>query len=164
MCWYWRVLASSSGQSSRNAQEVWLVTFNRSFGLRLNLVLCPSLRFSFVSAQSPVQWIPQFQVCFGMMTVGVYLFPSLFNFWIFYPLPRPKIFWYWFLLCFLGFIRFGYKTVLRALGFCVCTGCSTALLPARVVQALNLKLDDVGSQTQLHPRFNGSFAPDVGEI
>lgn len=41
------------------------------------------------------------------------------------------------------------------------SGCSTALLPARVVQALNLKLDDVGSQTQLHPRFNGSFAPDV---
>ena len=41
------------------------------------------------------------------------------------------------------------------------SGCSTALLPARVVQALNLKVDDVGSQTQLHPRFNGSFAPDV---
>ena len=41
------------------------------------------------------------------------------------------------------------------------SGCSTAFLPARVVQALNLKLDDVGSQTQLHPRFNGSFAPDV---
>ena len=41
------------------------------------------------------------------------------------------------------------------------SGRSTALLPARVVQALNLKLDDIGSQTQLHPRFNGSFAPDV---
>ena len=27
--------------------------------------------------------------------------------------------------------------------------------------AMNLKVDDVGSQTQLHPHFNGSFAPDV---
>ncbi|GAV65464.1 hypothetical protein CFOL_v3_08979 [Cephalotus follicularis] len=38
-------------------------------------------------------------------------------------------------------------------------GCSTVLLPARVVQALNLNLDD--PRAQLQPRFNGSFAPDI---
>ncbi|XVF55165.1 hypothetical protein PTKIN_Ptkin06aG0014700 [Pterospermum kingtungense] len=38
--------------------------------------------------------------------------------------------------------------------------CSTVLLPARVVQALNLNLDDIGAQPQLHPRFNTSFTPD----
>ncbi|PON59949.1 TIP41-like protein [Parasponia andersonii] len=39
--------------------------------------------------------------------------------------------------------------------------CSTVLLPARVVQALNLNLEDVCAQTQLQrPRFNGRFAPD----
>lgn len=35
-------------------------------------------------------------------------------------------------------------------------GCSTVLLPARVVQALNLNLDDMG----LHPRFPGCYVLD----
>ncbi|KAK9289900.1 hypothetical protein L1049_008061 [Liquidambar formosana] len=39
--------------------------------------------------------------------------------------------------------------------------CSTVLLPARVVQALNLNLDDMGSAPpQLQPRMNGTFASD----
>ncbi|XP_021289286.1 uncharacterized protein LOC110420335 [Herrania umbratica] len=38
--------------------------------------------------------------------------------------------------------------------------CSTVLLPARVVQALNLNLDEIGAQPQLHPRFNASFTAD----
>ncbi|OMO66447.1 hypothetical protein CCACVL1_21133 [Corchorus capsularis] len=40
------------------------------------------------------------------------------------------------------------------------TGCSTVLLPARVVQALNLNLDEINAQPQLHPRFNASFTSD----
>ncbi|XP_024024946.1 uncharacterized protein LOC21406409 [Morus notabilis] len=40
--------------------------------------------------------------------------------------------------------------------------CSTVLVPARVVQALNLNLDDMcGAQPQIQPRFNGSFTPDT---
>lgn len=35
-------------------------------------------------------------------------------------------------------------------------GCSTVLLPAKVVQALNLNLDEIGAQ----PRFNGSYSSD----
>ncbi|XVF08191.1 hypothetical protein REPUB_Repub06bG0204900 [Reevesia pubescens] len=39
--------------------------------------------------------------------------------------------------------------------------CSTVLLPASVVQALNLNLDEIGAQPQqLHPRFNTSFTAD----
>lgn len=37
-------------------------------------------------------------------------------------------------------------------------GCSTVLLPARVVQALNLNFEDMGSHSQ--PHFNGGVAPD----
>ncbi|XP_022746316.1 uncharacterized protein LOC111296331 isoform X2 [Durio zibethinus] len=40
------------------------------------------------------------------------------------------------------------------------SACSTVLLPARVVQALNLNLDEIASQPQLHPRFNPSFTAD----
>ncbi|KAJ9185285.1 hypothetical protein P3X46_004938 [Hevea brasiliensis] len=40
------------------------------------------------------------------------------------------------------------------------SACSTVLLPARVVQALNLNLDDMGAQPQLQPRFNGTFTSD----
>ncbi|KAJ8899733.1 hypothetical protein K2173_019432 [Erythroxylum novogranatense] len=40
------------------------------------------------------------------------------------------------------------------------TSCSTVLLPARVVQALNLNLDDMGAQPQLQPRFNGGLTSD----
>ncbi|KAJ6407810.1 hypothetical protein OIU84_011167 [Salix udensis] len=36
-------------------------------------------------------------------------------------------------------------------------GCSTVLLPAKVVQALNLNLEGMGAQAQFGPRFNGSF-------
>lgn len=36
------------------------------------------------------------------------------------------------------------------------TGCSTVLVPARVVQALNLNLDDLGAQ----PRYPGGFVLD----
>lgn len=42
------------------------------------------------------------------------------------------------------------------------SACSTVLLPARVVQALNLNLDDMGAQPQLQPRFNVSFTQDTG--
>ncbi|XWS43793.1 hypothetical protein CRYUN_Cryun16bG0134500 [Craigia yunnanensis] len=38
--------------------------------------------------------------------------------------------------------------------------CSTVLLPAGVVQALSLNLDEIGAQPQLHPRFNTSFTSD----
>jgi hypothetical protein len=37
-------------------------------------------------------------------------------------------------------------------------GCSTVLVPARVVQALNLNLDDLGAQ----PRYPGGFVLDHG--
>ncbi|XP_039012994.1 uncharacterized protein LOC120142353 [Hibiscus syriacus] len=40
--------------------------------------------------------------------------------------------------------------------------CPTVLLPARVVQALNLNLDEIGAQPQLHPRFNPNFTADAG--
>ncbi|XP_062095420.1 uncharacterized protein LOC133801257 [Humulus lupulus] len=39
--------------------------------------------------------------------------------------------------------------------------CSTVLLPARVVQALNLNLDDMCGQPQLQPRYNGRFGPET---
>ncbi|KAM6550800.1 hypothetical protein CsatB_000608 [Cannabis sativa] len=39
--------------------------------------------------------------------------------------------------------------------------CATVLLPARVVQALNLNLDDMVGQPQLHPRYNGRFGPET---
>ncbi|XVE76462.1 hypothetical protein DITRI_Ditri12bG0175000 [Diplodiscus trichospermus] len=38
--------------------------------------------------------------------------------------------------------------------------CSTVLLPARVVQALNLNLDEIGAQPHLHPRFNACVTAD----
>ncbi|KAM2954539.1 hypothetical protein FF1_032805 [Malus domestica] len=38
--------------------------------------------------------------------------------------------------------------------------CSTALLPARVVQALNLNIDDMQQQPQLQRRFNGRLNSD----
>ncbi|XWS59891.1 hypothetical protein CRYUN_Cryun08bG0160800 [Craigia yunnanensis] len=38
--------------------------------------------------------------------------------------------------------------------------CSTVLLPDRVVQTLNLNLDEIAAQPQLHPRFNASFTAD----
>lgn len=39
-------------------------------------------------------------------------------------------------------------------------GCSTVLLPAKVVQALNLNLEGMGAQAQFQPRFNASFTTD----
>ncbi|KAJ6362945.1 hypothetical protein OIU78_003187 [Salix suchowensis] len=36
-------------------------------------------------------------------------------------------------------------------------GCSTVLLPAKVVQALNLNLEGMGAQAQFGPQFNGGF-------
>ncbi|GMJ03159.1 hypothetical protein like AT3G54000 [Hibiscus trionum] len=39
--------------------------------------------------------------------------------------------------------------------------CPTALLPARVVQALNLNLDDIGAQPQVHPRYNPNFTAET---
>uniref|UniRef100_A0A6N2MRC7 Uncharacterized protein n=1 Tax=Salix viminalis TaxID=40686 RepID=A0A6N2MRC7_SALVM len=39
-------------------------------------------------------------------------------------------------------------------------GCSTVLLPAKVVQALNLNLEVWGAQAQFQPRFNASFTTD----
>ncbi|CAK7333625.1 unnamed protein product [Dovyalis caffra] len=41
------------------------------------------------------------------------------------------------------------------------SGCSTVLLPAKVVQALNLNLEGMGAQAQFQPRFNGSFTTDT---
>nr|XP_034913944.1 uncharacterized protein LOC118048395 isoform X1 [Populus alba] len=40
----------------------------------------------------------------------------------------------------------------------IITGCSTVLLPAKVVQALNLNLEGMGAQAQFGPRYNGSLA------
>ena len=45
----------------------------------------------------------------------------------------------------------------------IMTGCSTVLLPAKVVQALNLNLEGMGAQAQFHPRFNASFTTDGGK-
>ncbi|KAK8600147.1 hypothetical protein V6N12_050005 [Hibiscus sabdariffa] len=43
--------------------------------------------------------------------------------------------------------------------------CSTVLVPARVAQALNLNLDQVGAQSQPHnPRFNSSFTSDAAAM
>jgi hypothetical protein len=43
--------------------------------------------------------------------------------------------------------------------------CSTVLLPARVVQALNLDLDDVGGpKPQFQPRFIASFTPESDNV
>ncbi|XP_039047628.1 uncharacterized protein LOC120188188 [Hibiscus syriacus] len=39
--------------------------------------------------------------------------------------------------------------------------CPTVLLPARVVQALNLNLNEIEAQPQLHPRFNANFTADT---
>ncbi|GMI69742.1 hypothetical protein like AT3G54000 [Hibiscus trionum] len=39
--------------------------------------------------------------------------------------------------------------------------CPTVLLPARVVQALNLNLDEMGAQPQVNPRFNANFTADT---
>ncbi|KAE8692432.1 hypothetical protein F3Y22_tig00110833pilonHSYRG00043 [Hibiscus syriacus] len=41
------------------------------------------------------------------------------------------------------------------------SACPTVLLPARVVQALNLNLDEIGAQPQIHPRFNANFTADT---
>lgn len=42
--------------------------------------------------------------------------------------------------------------------------CSTVLVPARVVQALNLNLEDMmGAQSKLQPRFNANFTPDTDD-
>ncbi|XP_022743550.1 uncharacterized protein LOC111294497 [Durio zibethinus] len=38
--------------------------------------------------------------------------------------------------------------------------CSTVLLPARVVQSLNLNLDEISAQPQHHPRFNAIVTAD----
>ncbi|KAL5550201.1 hypothetical protein UlMin_000377 [Ulmus minor] len=40
------------------------------------------------------------------------------------------------------------------------TACSTVLVPARVVQALNLNLDDMRVQSQIQPPLNGRFNPE----
>jgi hypothetical protein len=45
----------------------------------------------------------------------------------------------------------------------IITGCSTVLLPAKVVQALNLNLEGMGAQAQFGPRYNGSFATYSGK-
>lgn len=45
----------------------------------------------------------------------------------------------------------------------IMTGCSTVLLPAKVVQALNLNLEGMGAQAQFQPRFNASFTTDSGK-
>ncbi|GMI96468.1 hypothetical protein like AT3G54000 [Hibiscus trionum] len=43
--------------------------------------------------------------------------------------------------------------------------CSTVLVPARVAQALNLNLDEVGARPQPHhPRFNSSFTSDADAL
>lgn len=43
------------------------------------------------------------------------------------------------------------------------TACSTVLVPARVVQALNLNLEEMmGAQPQLQPRLSGTLTPDGG--
>ncbi|MBA0842429.1 hypothetical protein Goarm_002253 [Gossypium armourianum] len=39
--------------------------------------------------------------------------------------------------------------------------CPTVLLPARVVQALNLNLDELGAQPQLNPRLNANFTAEI---
>ncbi|KAK4841945.1 hypothetical protein QYF36_013040 [Acer negundo] len=39
---------------------------------------------------------------------------------------------------------------------CTGTGCSTVLLSAKVVQALNLNFEDIHSHVQAQQRFNGS--------
>lgn len=50
------------------------------------------------------------------------------------------------------------------------TGCSTALLPPRVVQALNNNFDNMASQVQAQAqaqsqsRFNNAFVPEYGTI
>lgn len=45
---------------------------------------------------------------------------------------------------------------------CLLAGCSTVLLPDRVVQALNLNLE-AGGDARFHNRYNGSVAPDYGK-
>ena len=45
----------------------------------------------------------------------------------------------------------------------IITGCSTVLLPAKVVQALNLNLEGMGAQAQFWPRVNGSFVTYSGK-
>ena len=45
----------------------------------------------------------------------------------------------------------------------IITGCSTVLLPAKVVQALNLNLEGMGAQAQFGPRYNGSLATYSGK-
>lgn len=43
------------------------------------------------------------------------------------------------------------------------TACSTVLVPARVVQALNLNLEDMmGAQPQVQPRFSATLTADGG--
>jgi len=41
------------------------------------------------------------------------------------------------------------------------SGCAPVLLPAKVVHALNLNIDDLNGTTQ--PRFSNAFAVDYGE-
>lgn len=46
------------------------------------------------------------------------------------------------------------------------TGCSTVLVPARVVQALKLNIDDMCAPQPPHlqRRFNASYNPEYGKI
>lgn len=46
------------------------------------------------------------------------------------------------------------------------TACSTVLVPARVVQALNLNLGDMccGARPQIQHQFNGRYTPDTGKV
>ena len=67
--------------------------------------------------------------------------------------------------CYLPSTSFKRKGHLLKNFFWVFTGCSTVLLPARVVQALNLNLEDMwgNGQPQVQPRFNGRFIPESGK-
>lgn len=57
----------------------------------------------------------------------------------------------------LGFLTVSY------FAFIILAACPAVLLPARVVQTLNLNLDELGAQPQLNPRVNANFTAEIGK-
>jgi hypothetical protein len=51
---------------------------------------------------------------------------------------------------------------LLGLTFCIITGCAPVLVPAKVIHALNLNIDDFNGGRQ--PRFSNDFSVDYGEL
>jgi hypothetical protein len=46
--------------------------------------------------------------------------------------------------------------------FCIITGCAPVLVPAKVIHALNLNIDDFNGGRQ--PRFSNDFSVNYGEL